>query len=138
MTIKICILAVDDGPISLKILTEHLESLGYSVEAVSSGKIAWELLQRYPEKYAVVIVDRMMEGIDGMQLLRYIKSTAALKNIPVIIQTGEADAEDFIAAVKAGVFDFIYKPLEQKLLMYVIKNAINKDLLDKQTSFKDF
>lgn len=131
------ILIVDDDRISLTILAEHLEDLGYSITSAMSGDEAWEILQKNPQRYSVIVLDRMMEGMDGLALLKRIKESETFNQVPVVIQTGEAEAEDYISAIRAGAFDFIYKPIEQKLLMFVIKNAINKTFIEKQTSFED-
>jgi CheY-like chemotaxis protein len=131
------ILVVDDDRISLKILAEHLEDLGYKTTSAMSGDEAWEILQQNPKRFSVIVLDRMMEGMDGLALLKQIKASEIFNQIPVVIQTGEAEAEDYISAIRAGAFDFIYKPIEQKLLMFVIKNAINKTFIEKQTSFED-
>lgn len=127
------ILLIDDDPISLKILQEYCNNLGYQSDCSKSGNEAWELLISDPAKYQIVIVDRMMEGVDGLELLKRIKAHQDLQHIPVIMQTGEAEPEEHIAAVQAGVFDFIYKPVEEILLMYIIRNALSKDSLERQS-----
>jgi DNA-binding NtrC family response regulator len=69
-----------------------------------------------------------MIGVDGMMLLDRIKTAPHLEKIPVIMQTGEAEFEEHVNAVRAGVFDFIYKPVSEELLLFVVGNAINEDL----------
>ncbi len=125
---KSCILVIDDDPISLKVLVDLLRSLDYTTDAATSGEAAWKLLLQHPHRYTAIIVDRVMEGIDALELIRLLHQNSNLKNIPIIVQTGEADPEDFIAAVKAGASDFIYKPIEKDLLMHVVKKAINNNL----------
>ncbi len=132
------ILIVDDEAVSRKSLKTQLEHLGYLVDTADDGYQAWELLKINPNKFDLVIVDRMMIGIDGMELLRRIKSDEQLKHIPVIMETGQAESEELIAAVKAGAYECIYKPVEENLLMYIVKSALEKDLLERQGSFEDF
>ena len=124
MTKNRTILIVDDDVISIRIIEDHLQGNLYQTSSAKSGEDAWEMLSKSPIGYDVVIVDRLMEGMDGLELTRKIKADSQLANLPVIIQTGQADTEEFIAALNAGAFDFIYKPVEQELLLYVIENAL--------------
>lgn len=119
------IMVIDDEIISDKIVVDYLHDANYLTETVTNGKTAWELLSKQPQDYMMVIVDRMMLGVDGMELLRRIKKTPDLQNIPVIMQTGEAEPEEHVAAIAAGVFDFIYKPVDRDLLLFLVNKALN-------------
>lgn len=119
------ILLVDDDQISLRILVDHCQSNQYSYQTAMSGEEAWQLLDKNPLDYHVVIVDRLMGAMTGVDLLIKIKADARLVNVPVIIQTGQATPEEFIAAISAGASDFLYKPVEQELLLYVVENVLN-------------
>lgn len=118
------ILIVDDDNFGNAILADYLKSANYQVEVITESKKAWEILQDHGNNYAAVIVDRVMLGIDGIELLHRMKQKPALKNLPVIMQTGEALPEEFVAAMAAGVFDFVYKPVDKSTLIMTIKNAI--------------
>jgi len=124
MTKNRTILIVDDDVISIRIIEDHLQGNLYQTASAESGESAWGMLSKSPADYDVVIVDRLMEGMDGLELTRKIKADPQLTNLPVIVQTGQADPDEFIAALNAGAFDFIYKPVEQELLLYVIENAL--------------
>jgi CheY-like chemotaxis protein len=120
------ILIVDDELLSSKIIANYLQDINYSVEEARSGAKALELLNAHPQDYQIVIVDRMMFGIDGMEVLRRIKQSPELKHIPVIMQTGEAEAEDSINAMAAGAFAFVFKPIEHDALLLLIKSALTE------------
>jgi len=124
------VLIVDDDAISIRILVDHLESNEYQTATAKSGEEAWEMLLANPKDYDVIIVDRLMENMGGLELTHKIKSREELAKIPVVIQTGQADPDEFIAALNAGAFDFVYKPVEQELLLYVVENAL--DTIDKE------
>lgn len=120
------ILVVDDDSVSAKVIVDHLKEANYAVDSTTQGKEAWEILTQYPEEYAVILVDRMMMGVDGMELLRRIKQSPPLQTIPVIMITGQAQPEEHVDAIAAGVFDFIYKPIEKDLLLFLVQKAVEQ------------
>lgn len=118
------ILIVDDDPISLRVLTEYLQQMHYAYVAANDGKQAWELLEKAPNEFALVITDRVMPHLHGLQLLEKMQQHPVLKDTPMLMLTGEAEKEDIIAAVKAGVEDFLYKPIEKELLSAVLQRLL--------------
>lgn len=124
------ILLVDDDPIILTILTNYLRNAGYSICTAKNGKEAWELLQKSTHRFSLLILDRVMPELDGIDLLYKIKMTAALNHIPIIMLTSHAERQEVGVAVAAGVYDFLYKPIEQDLLLMVVKRALeSRDIL---------
>lgn len=121
---KTKILVVDDEPISALILKEHLEAAGYAVVTAKSGLEAWQALTTSIHNFALVIADRIMPGMDGIELTRLIRTNIAFKNIPVIMLTGSAEKDEQKAALKSGVFDFLLKPIEPTLLFKVTERAL--------------
>lgn len=121
---KAKLLLVDDDPISLQVLMHFLHDR-YHFATAENGLQAWEMLQAEPGKFAVVIADRIMPKLHGLQLLEKMRMRTDLKNIPFILLTGEAEKEEQIAAIKAGIFDFLYKPVAADLLLSVIERALN-------------
>lgn len=117
------ILLVDDDPVSLQILTNYLAD-DYEFETAEDGQQAWELLQLRPNSFSVVIADRIMPKLHGLQLLAKMQAHPMLKNLPLILLTGEAEKSEQIEAIKAGVFDFLYKPVEKALLLALLKRLI--------------
>jgi len=120
------LLIIDDDPINLRMLAHFFTSKNISYVYSTDGHTAWEILRNNPEKFKLVIVDRMMLGLDGMGLLKKMQQDPVLKNIPVIFMTGEAEREEHLEALKAGAFDFIYKPIDFELLLILIKKAFRQ------------
>jgi CheY-like chemotaxis protein len=120
------ILMVDDDPIILKVLTHFLSEEGYETTAVESGKEALMLLETHPDRFSAIILDRMMPEFSGMDVLHKIYLLPVVKDIPVIMLTSHAEREDVGAAVIAGVFDFLFKPIDKELLLLVIKRALRE------------
>lgn len=123
------ILLVDDDPISLHVLNEYLSAEGYVVVAAADGRAAWELLQTNPTEFSAVITDRVLPHLHGIDILKNMLADPILKNIPVIMITGVAEHEERIEAIKAGIFDFLYKPIEKDLLLAVVRKAIHRKTL---------
>lgn len=118
------ILLVDDDTVSLKVLENYLSGTNYTYTITTNGLKAWDLLENNPKEFAVVIADRVMPHLHGIELLKKMQAHPQLKNIPLIMLTGEAEKEDMLDAVKAGVEDFLFKPIEKELLLTVLQRIL--------------
>jgi CheY-like chemotaxis protein len=83
------ILVVDDELFNLEIIAEYLEDADYIVDTAVNGTDAWELIKANPKKYHVVLLDRMMPDMDGLEILKRMKSDPTLQFIPVVLQTAK-------------------------------------------------
>ncbi len=114
------ILLVDDDTALLRLLSMRLTNAGYEVNTVESGEQALAQLAVY--RPHLVITDLRMEGMDGLALFDAIhQSNAAL---PVIILTAHGSIPDAIAATHRGVFSFLTKPFDGKVLLEHVKKAL--------------
>lgn len=118
------LLVVDDDPINLIVIAEFLEGLGYRLENASSGEEAWEKLSSAADCYDAVLLDRMMPGIGGMEVLLRIKQDDQLKLLPVILQTAASAADEVAEGLSAGAFYYLTKPFDSKVLRAVIATAL--------------
>lgn len=118
------ILVVDDDPTNLDIICEHLEDSNYRLSTADDGQCAWEKLNAEPDKYDIILLDRMMPNMDGMEVLKLIKKHPRLRNCPVIIQTARAAKEDVVEGIKGGAFYYLTKPFEEELLFSVVRSAV--------------
>jgi CheY-like chemotaxis protein len=121
------LLVIDDEPINLEIIGEFLEDEPFELTLASSGEQAWTLLSASPEKYDAVILDRMMPGMSGIELLRKIKSDRRMERLPVIMQTAAAAPEQVAEGLAAGAYYYLIKPYERTTLLSII-NAALEDL----------
>jgi len=120
---KTCILVVDDNPTTLHMLASLLDQAGYETARATNGLEALEALRRAPEVFDVVLLDRMMPVMDGMELIRHIHADSELRFIPIVMQTAADRPEEISEGIKAGVFYYLTKPLERKTLLSVIHAA---------------
>ena len=118
------ILLADDNDMIIKILSSILESEGYLTITAKNGMEALKLaLQERPD---LIITDFLMPVMDGVTLIKKIKSQLATRYIPIIMLTakGEEDAE--IEGIDAGADDYITKPVNSRRLMVRIKRLLKR------------
>jgi putative two-component system response regulator len=104
------ILIVDDLDSNRMLLEDLVASLGYQVEPARDGL---EALAKLPLDIDLVLLDVMMPGLDGYEVVRRIRADSALCDIPVILVTALDSREDRLHAVEAGANDFIAKPIDR-------------------------
>lgn len=119
------ILVVDDEPFNLDIVAEYLDEMDFDLVMVESGDAAWEALGDREREFDLVLLDRMMPGMDGIMLLRKIKADERLSSIPVIMQTAATSPEQVREGLAAGAFYYLTKPFEGEALQTIIRSALD-------------
>ena len=94
------ILAVDDMPENRELISRLLSRAGHTVISAVSGEEALELLDT--RGVDVVLLDLMMPGIGGAEVLKVMKENPALRATPVIMISGRQDMDQIIACIQAG------------------------------------
>jgi DNA-binding NtrC family response regulator len=120
------VLLADDDVLSLRVLTHYLDEAGYAYVIGEDGQQAWNHLQKSPDKFFVVLADRIMPKLHGLELLAKMKQKS-LENIPLILLTGESSTEERCDAIRQGVYDFFYKPISEELLLAVLRKIYIND-----------
>jgi class 3 adenylate cyclase len=118
------VLAVDDSADNRELLRRYLAREGHTVLTASSGAEALEILQR--EAVDVVLLDLIMPGMDGSEVLKTIKENSAWRAIPVIVISGRQDMDGIIACIEAGADDYLFKPFNQVLLQARITAGLER------------
>ena len=108
------ILAVDDMPENRELISRLLSRAGHTVISAVSGEEALELLET--RGVDVVLLDLMMPGIGGAEVLKAMKENPALRATPVIMISGRQDMDQIIACIQAGADDYLLKPFNPVLL----------------------
>ncbi|MHA1573176.1 MAG: sigma-54-dependent transcriptional regulator [Alphaproteobacteria bacterium] len=122
------VLIVDDDPAQRRILEETIKRLGFDARTASSGEEALQLLEgseRTP--VAVVLLDLIMSGLDGMAVLERLKDRPG--SPPVIVQTAHGSIDAAINAMRAGAVDFVVKPASPERLEVSIRSALKIEAL---------
>ena len=123
------ILIIDDERAIRKTLCEILTYEGFKVQEASDGEEGWKLFSEKP--FDVVLCDIKMPKIDGFDFLH--KAVELNPDVPVIMISGHGNVETAVDAVKKGAFDYISKPPDLNRLLITIRNAMDKNLLTKET-----
>jgi sigma-B regulation protein RsbU (phosphoserine phosphatase) len=118
------ILAVDDIPENLAVLSRRLERLGHSVVTTTSGKEALLLLQK--EAFDLVLLDVMMPEMDGYEVLSRIKSAPQTADIPVVMISALNEMASVVRCLDAGAEDYLPKPFDPTLLRARIGSCLEK------------
>lgn len=116
------ILAVDDEPDVLLIVRTALQSEGYDVETAANGPDALELAKANPPD--LVILDVMMPGMTGFDVLRELKSDDKTSRVPVIMLTGLSDRSKIQEALSSGTDYYIVKPFDFEDLFSKVNQAL--------------
>lgn len=118
------ILVVDDEAINLEILLEFLAGeTALPPHTAASGEAAWALLQNPASDYQLILLDRMMPGLDGIGLLRRIKGEPRLAGIPVIMQTAANSPAQVREGLEAGAYYYLTKPFGRDELLAIVHAA---------------
>jgi len=125
---------IDDEPVIHDILTQLLTSEGYDVESSASGE---EALEKYTsQRFDLVLLDLLMPGMDGIDVLRAIKRIQP--QAIVVIITAYASVESAIEAMKIGAFDYVQKPFKHEELLLIIARALeHKNLREENLRLRD-
>jgi CheY-like chemotaxis protein len=118
------ILVVDDEIINLQIIREYLEDTQHHLELVTSAELAWERLTSGDQPFDLVILDRMMPGMNGIELLKQMKADARFAAIPVIMQTAATAPEQVREGIEAGAYYYLAKPYEPETLLAIVRAAL--------------
>ncbi|HUJ13805.1 MAG TPA: response regulator [Thermoanaerobaculia bacterium] len=118
------VLIVDDHALDRKLLTAYLAPEGYSIDTAVDGVEAWGKLQSEPERFDVVLLDRTMPRMNGMQLLTRMKEEEHLRTVPVIMQTALAGRDQILEGIRAGAYYYLTKPYDVEMLRSVVRTAV--------------
>lgn len=125
MTDRAQILVCDDDQLLLDLLSFRLEAKGFAVETASDGSEAWDKLNRV--RPAAVVLDVMMPIVNGLEVLRRIRESANLADLPVIVLTARRQERDIVGALDLGASDFLCKPFIPDELVARLNRLIAKD-----------
>jgi phosphate regulon transcriptional regulator PhoB len=118
------ILIVEDEPDIAELVKYHLEKAGLPARVVADGKQALDLIVR--EQPALVVLDLMLPGLDGMEVCRRLRGSPATRGIPVIMLTAKAEEVDRIVGLEMGADDYVPKPFSPRELVARVKAVLRR------------
>jgi two-component system phosphate regulon response regulator PhoB len=113
------VLVVDDDPNVVEVLALNLVAEGYDVDTAADGASAWERLMA--EQPDLVVLDWMLPGASGLDLLRDLRRHPPTAGIPVVLLTAKAGDDDIWAGWQAGANYYLTKPFRIEQLLYYLE-----------------
>lgn len=118
------VLAVDDEIANLELIEAYLNDVDIETVSVADGEQVLMILQEQPQRFSAVLLNRMMPGIDGMEVLSRIKADDRLNHIPVIMQSGKAGKDNMLEGMNAGAHYYVAKPYDKQTLVAIVFAAV--------------
>lgn len=117
------ILVVDDEEDIRQIVAYNLLKAGYQVEEVENAQ---QVLKLQPKNYDLLLLDIMMDGMDGISLAKQIKKDAQTSNIPIIFLTAKTSEQDKVNGLNLGADDYIAKPFSVRELLARVEAVLRR------------
>ncbi|NKB80725.1 MAG: response regulator [Nitrospirales bacterium] len=121
---KASILVVDDNPDNRDLLVRHIQRQQHSAVTAENGQEALQLLNA--QSFDLVLLDIMMPGMNGFEVLEHIKHNHQLQAIPVVVVSALNELDSVGKCIELGAEDYLVKPINSKLLKARITNCIDK------------
>ena len=116
-------LVVDDDEMNRVMLSRLLTREGYAVTEANDGAAALELVDKHA--FDLVLLDVMMLGIDGLQVLETLRKTRSVAELPIIMATAEDSSSDVVRALKLGANDYVTKPLDFSVVLARVQTHLS-------------
>lgn len=118
------ILVVDDEEDILELVRYHLERDGYKVSCEVSGEDALKTARsKLP---ALIVLDLMLPGLDGLEVCRLLKKDPKTEHIPIVMLTAKGEESDIVAGLELGADDYITKPFSPKVVVARIRAVLRR------------
>lgn len=124
------VLVVDDDPEILDAIREVLAQGGFRVHVCTTGEDCLALAASEPPD--VILLDLVLEAMDGWEVLRLLKQQEATRDVPVIVVSGRVEHRDMIRGLQEGAVDYLTKPLQRENLLASIKAAVAAPAAEEQ------
>lgn len=109
------LLVVDDNDLNREMLSRRLGRKGFTVEMAPGGQEALDLIDK--EDFDLILLDVMMPGITGFEVLEQLRKRFSAAELPVIMATAKTQSEDIVTALNLGANDYVTKPIDFSVLL---------------------
>ncbi|MBQ3778966.1 MAG: response regulator, partial [Fibrobacter sp.] len=127
------ILIVDDDAMNRVVLSDLLSD-EYDIIEAKDGDEALEILEKQAKEITLVLLDMVMPGRDGLEVLKIMNEKDWIKGTPVVMISAETSTPQVEKAFSLGVTDFIYRPFDQMVVQTRVRNTINLYVKQMQLS----
>jgi two-component system alkaline phosphatase synthesis response regulator PhoP len=118
------VLLVEDDPDILGLLKHTLEREGYEVAGTTRGEDGLRLARHEPP--SLLILDLMLPGIDGLEVLRELRADAKTRQVPTIIVSAKSEEADIVSGLELGADDYLTKPFSPRVLVARVRAVLRR------------
>jgi len=129
------ILAVDDTPANLEVLSLALEAAGYDVMFADSGPVALDLATRFGPD--LILLDVTMPGMDGFEVCRRLQQDDHTRSIPVVFLTARGDVDNVVEGLRSGGVDYVIKPFRKEEVLARVHTQVERVWLLREVVAKN-
>ncbi len=119
---KFNVLAVDDIPLNLLLVQKMLSRFNFKLRTAANGQLALDAVAQ--QKPDLILLDLMMPGIDGFEVIRRLREDPETADIQIVILSALNSNEDVIKGFNVGANDFIMKPIIMEKLLSCVVNQL--------------
>jgi class 3 adenylate cyclase/CheY-like chemotaxis protein len=116
------LLVVDDNEMNRDMLSRRLKAKGYAVDVAEDGQQALDKIGA--GGFDLVLLDVMMPGLSGIDVLKRVRATTTAAKLPIIMATAKTQSEDIVEALKAGANDYVTKPLDFPVVLARVQGQL--------------
>ena len=117
-----CVLVVDDNEMNRDMLSRRLQRKGCDVTVADDGELALELIRDH--QFDLVLLDVMMPGLNGLEVLKTLRETHTAIDLPIIMVTALRESEDIVKALTLGANDYVTKPLDFPVVLARVQTQL--------------
>ena len=121
---KATILVIEDDPDIRELVSYNLGKEGYTVVGAATGEAGLALLATANPD--LIVLDIMLPGADGLDVLRSLKRAASTDRIPVVMTTAKSEDSDIVAGLELGADDYVTKPFSPKVLIARVRAVLRR------------
>ena len=127
---SLSVLVVDDVPLNILLIKKMLSQYTFKLRTANGGQAALDAIAQ--QKPDLVLLDLMMPGIDGFEVIRRLRADEKTKDLPIIILSALNSEQDISKGFQLGANDFINKPIIMEKLLSSVTTQINLAAAKKQ------
>ena len=120
---SLSVLVVDDVPLNILLIKKMLSQYTFEIRTANGGQAALDAIAQ--KKPTLVLLDLMMPGIDGFEVIRRLRASDDTKDLPIIILSALNSEQDISKGFQLGANDFINKPIIMEKLISSVTTQIN-------------
>lgn len=121
---KLKVLIVDDVPLNILLVRKMLSQYTFQIQTATNGQAALDIISS--DTPDLVLLDLMMPGIDGFEVIERVRAFEKTKNLPIIILSALNSEADIVRGMQLGANDFVNKPIIMEKLLNSVAKQINQ------------